>query len=181
MACLCIFAGAATGNSEIYVKEAYSLGEKLALSGHSFIYGGGRTGLMGAFADGAIAAGGHIEGVIPEFLSEREVAHEGVAKMTVTQTMHERKTAMYEPADGFVILPGGLGTLDETMEVLTWRQLGKLTGPVFTFSPRGYWDRMRDLISHIEEEGFAHSKGLGHIYWQSEIEALVKDCNHHFA
>ena len=181
MACLCIFAGAASGNSSAYVEEAYALGQKLAVSGHRFIYGGGRTGLMGAFADGVIAQGGDIEGVIPEFLSDREVAHEGVSKMTITETMHERKTAMYEPADGFVILPGGLGTLDETMEVLTWRQLGKLTGPVFIFSPRGYWDHMKQLISHIEEEGFAHSKGLGQIYWQSERDALVSDCNRHFA
>ena len=180
MACLCVFAGAAPGRSEHFTTQAYELAKSLTRANHSFIYGGGRTGLMGAFADGVIAENGHIEGVIPEFLSDREVAHSGVAKMTVTKTMHERKTAMYEPADGFLILPGGLGTLDETMEVLTWRQLGRLSGPVFTFSPNGYWDPMRELVAHIEEEGFAHSKGLGTIYWQNSIEALVADCQSHF-
>ena len=181
MACLCVFAGAATGNSEDFTTAAFDLAQELAKSGHSFIYGGGRTGLMGAFADGVIAQNGHIEGVIPEFLSDREVAHDGVTKITITKTMHERKTAMYEPAEGFLILPGGLGTLDETMEVLTWRQLGRLSGPVFTFSQNGYWDPMRDLVSHIEQEGFAHSKGLGQIYWHSEIAGIVADCNAHFA
>ena len=101
--------------------------------------------------------------------------------MTVTQTMHERKMLMYKPADGFLILPGGLGTLDETLEVLTWRQLGRLSGPVFTFSPDGFWQPMKDLIDHIEEKGFAHSKGLGQIYWHEEITALSEACNAHFA
>lgn len=181
MACLCIFAGAANGKSETYRNEAFALAEALSQSGHHFVYGGGRTGLMGAFADGVVAQNGHIEGVIPEFLEEREVAHQGVAKITITQTMHERKEAMYKPADGFLILPGGLGTLDETMEVLTWRQLEKLSGPVFIFSPRGYWEPMKTLISHIEQEGFAHADGFGDIYWQDSIEAMVSDCNAHFS
>ena len=181
MACLCVFAGAAKGNSDDYSKEAFLLAEALSQAGHKFVYGGGRTGLMGAFADGVIAQGGHIEGIIPEFLEDREVAHQGLAKITITETMHERKEAMYKPADGFLILPGGLGTLDETMEVLTWRQLGKLSGPVFTFSPRGYWEPMKSLISHIEQEGFAHADGFGAMYWQDSIEAIVADCNAHFS
>lgn len=181
MACLCVFAGAASGDTKDFTQKAYDLAGALSASGHSFIYGGGQTGLMGAFANGVIAKGGHIEGVIPEFLSDREVAHEGVAKMTVTQTMHERKMLMYKPADGFLILPGGLGTLDETMEVLTWRQLGRLSGPVFTFSPDGFWQPMKDLIDHIEAKGFAHSKGLGQIYWHEDITALSDACNAHFA
>ena len=181
MACLCVFAGAASGRSDAFTKEAFALAGALTQKHHSFIYGGGRTGLMGAFADGVIAQKGHIEGVIPEFLSEREVAHDGLAKITITQTMHERKTAMYQPADGFLILPGGLGTLEETMEVLTWRQLERLSGPVFIFSPRGYWDPLKELVSHIEEEGFAHSQGLGTIYWQNSIEGIITDCEAHFA
>lgn len=181
MACLCVFAGAANGNSETYQKEAFSLARSLSKSGHDFVYGGGRTGLMGAFADGVVAQGGHIEGIIPEFLQVREVAHQGVAKITITETMHERKEAMYQPADGFLILPGGLGTLDETMEVLTWRQLGKLSGPVFIFSPGGYWEPMKSLIGHIEQEGFAHADGFGDIYWQDSIDAIVSDCNAHFS
>ena len=181
MACLCVFAGAANGGSEAYCREAFSLGQALSQAGHHFVYGGGRTGLMGAFADGVIAKNGHIEGIIPEFLEDREVAHQGLAKITITETMHERKEAMYKPADGFLILPGGIGTLDETMEVLTWRQLGKLSGPVFTFSPRGYWAPMKSLIDHITQEGFAHSGGFGTIYWQESVSAIVDDCNAHFS
>ena len=113
---------------------------------------------MGAFASGVISQGGHIHGIIPAFLEDREVAHDGLSQLTITQTMHERKR-LCQPADGFFILPGGLGTLDETMEVLTWRQLGKLSGPLFTYSPNG-WDPNGDLIHHIENEGFAHSQGL---------------------
>ena len=180
MACLCVFAGAASGKSEGLQEQVHELGHALSQAGHSFIYGGGRTGLMGAFADGVIAQGGYIHGIIPAFLGEREAAHEGLSKLTITQTMHERKTMMYQPADGFLILPGGLGTLDETMEVLTWRQLGKLSGPLFTYSPNGYWDPMKSLIHHIEEEGFAHSDGLGEIFWQHHIEAVVADCNRYF-
>ena len=181
MACLCVFAGAASGTSDAYVTQAYDIGYGLSEAGHSFIHGGGRTGLMGAFADGVIAQGGIIEGVIPAFLEEREVAHHKVSKLTVTQTMHERKTLMYQPADGFLILPGGLGTLDETMEVMTWRQIGKLSGPVFVLSSGGYWDPMRHLLSHIEQEGFAHSKGLGETYWQHDIAPLIQDCQQHFS
>lgn len=180
MACLCVFAGAASGTTTDFEQKSYELAGHLSASGHSFIYGGGQTGLMGAFANGVISHGGHIEGVIPEFLSDREVAHKGVAKMTITQTMHERKMLMYQPADGFLILPGGLGTLDETMEVLTWRQLGRLSGPVFAFSPDGFWQPMKALIDHIEATGFAHSKGLGQIYWHEEIAALSAACDGHF-
>ena len=155
MACLCVFAGAASGDTTDFTQKAYELAGALSASGHSFIYGGGQTGLMGAFANGVIAKGGHIEGVIPEFLSDREVAHEGVAKMTVTETMHERKMLMYKPADGFLILPGGLGTLDETMEVLTWRQLGLHSKPLIILNVAGYWDPLLKLAEHFIAEEFA--------------------------
>ena len=181
MACLCVFAGAASGKSDSLAEQVFELAYRLSQSGHSFIYGGGRTGLMGAFANGVISQGGHIHGIIPAFLEDREVAHDGLSQLTITKTMHERKTLMYQPADGFLILPGGLGTLDETMEVLTWRQLGKLSGPLFTYSPNGYWDPMKDLIHHIENEGFAHSEGLGEIFWQHDIKDVIEDCNRYFA
>ena len=177
MGCLCVFAGAATGLSQNYMSQSYQLGEELAKAGHSFIYGGGRTGLMGSFADGVISQKGNIHGIIPAFLEDREVAHKGVTQLTITESMHERKTLMYEPADGFLILPGGLGTLDETMEVLTWRQLNKLDGPVFTFSIDCYWEPMRSLLSHIEAQGFANTGGLDTIYWHDHIDSLVEHCN----
>ena len=140
MGCLCVFAALQLASSQNYMSQSYQLGEELAKAGHSFIYGGGRTGLMGSLQM-VLYLKGHIHGIIPAFLEDREVAHKGVTQLTITESMHERKTLMYEPADGFLILPGGLGTLDETMEVLTWRQLNKLDGPVFTFSIDGYWNQ----------------------------------------
>ena len=176
MTCLCVFAGAATGNSEIYGQQSAALARELTIAGFDFIYGGGSTGLMGAFADGVIKQGGHIEGVIPKFLEDREVGHRGLSKLTITTTMHERKTAMYEAADGFLILPGGIGTLDETMEVLTWRQLGRLSGPVFAFSPEGFWSPMRMMIDHLGKAGFIHSGGIGALYWCDTLEDVVSNC-----
>ena len=177
---LCIFAGAAAGKTADIQTTTTSLASSLSKAGFDFIYGGGRTGLMGAFADGAIAAGGYIEGVIPQFLEDIEVAHQGVSKMVVTTTMHERKMLMYEPADGFLILPGGLGTLDETMEVLTWRQLGKLSGPVFIYSPHGYWDPMRELLSHISDEGFVHTSELSDIFWAHDCDEMANCISDYF-
>ena len=176
MTCLCVFAGAASGTSESYKTNSFTLAQKLTRQGYRFIYGGGSTGLMGAFADGVIDQGGQIEGVIPQFLEDREVGHRGLHKLTVTTTMHERKTAMYDGADGFLILPGGIGTLDETMEVLTWRQLGRLSGPVFAYSPDRFWDPMRQMIQHLEQEGFIHSGGIGSLYWADTTDDVVKHC-----
>ena len=181
MACLCVFAGAAAGNTKTYKDDSFMLGQNLTKAGHKFIYGGGNEGLMGAFANGVIDQKGHITGVIPKFLKDREVAHTGLAQLITTDTMHERKMAMYNAADGFLILPGGLGTLDETMEVLTWRQLGRLSGPVFAFSPNGFWSPMRDMIDHIAAQGFIHSGGIGTVYWHESPEEIVKSCKAAFS
>ena len=177
---LCVFAGAASGNSASFATTSFEIGKALSQAGFSFIYGGGRTGLMGAFADGVIEAGGDIQGVIPQFLEDVEKAHQGVSKMVVTTTMHERKMLMYEPADGFLILPGGLGTLDETMEVLTWRQLGRLNGPVFIYSPNGYWAPMQELLAHITDEGFVHTKEVEDTFWLEDVKAIEKSAKDFF-
>lgn len=173
---LCVFAGAASGNSPSFTATSFEIGKRLSEAGFSFIYGGGRSGLMGAFADGVIKAGGDIQGVIPQFLEDVEVAHQGVSQMVVTTTMHERKMLMYEPADGFLILPGGLGTLDETMEVLTWRQLSRLSGPVFIYSPNSYWAPMKELLAHITDEGFVHTKEVEDTFWLEDVEAVEAKC-----
>ena len=118
-----VFCGSRSGIDPAYRSAAQALGQGLAEAGIRLVYGGGRIGLMGIMADAALAAGGEVLGVIPEFLTRREVAHEGTTELAVTASMHTRKQRMFEAADAFVSLPGGLGTLDETIEIITWRQL----------------------------------------------------------
>jgi len=125
-----VFCGSRTGNDPAYRVAAQSLGLGLARAGIRLVYGGGRIGLMGILADAALAAGGEVTGVIPEFLTRREVAHPATTEMVVTDSMHSRKQRMFEAADAFVSLPGGLGTLDETIEIITWHQLGLHAKPV---------------------------------------------------
>jgi uncharacterized protein (TIGR00730 family) len=125
-----VFCGSRSGNDPAYHCAAQALGTGLAKAGIRLVYGGGRIGLMGVLADAALAAGGDVLGIIPEFLTRREVAHAGVTKMVVTDSMHSRKQRMFEAADAFVSLPGGLGTLDETIEIITWRQLRLHSKPI---------------------------------------------------
>ncbi|HME22445.1 MAG TPA: TIGR00730 family Rossman fold protein [Acetobacteraceae bacterium] len=125
-----VFCGSRTGNDPAYRAAAQTLGHGLAEAGIRLVYGGGRIGLMGVMADAALAAGGTVLGVIPEFLTRREVMHEGISELVITASMHARKQKMFEAADAFISLPGGLGTLDETIEIITWRQLGLHTKPV---------------------------------------------------
>ena len=125
-----VFCGSRTGNDPAYRAAAQALGQGLARAGIRLVYGGGRIGLMGLMADAALAGGGTVTGVIPEFLSRREVAHAAITELIVTDSMHSRKQRMFQAADAFVSLPGGRGTLDETIEIITWRQLGLHRKPI---------------------------------------------------
>ncbi|MGC1410033.1 MAG: TIGR00730 family Rossman fold protein [Acetobacteraceae bacterium] len=125
-----VFCGSRSGNDPAYPAAAQVLGRGLANAGIRLVYGGGRIGLMGILADAALASGGMVTGVIPEFLTRREVAHPAITELIVTDSMHSRKQRMFEAADAFISLPGGLGTLDETIEIITWRQLGLHAKPV---------------------------------------------------
>lgn len=144
---VCVFCGANPGTDPNVAEVAADLGRAIAVSGHGLVYGGGRVGLMGIVADAALAAGGEVVGYIPQALVDREVGHRGLTEMVVTDSMHTRKQAMSDRADGFVALPGGYGTLDEVVEILTWNQLGMIAKPVaFLDVPvasaggRGYFD-----------------------------------------
>jgi uncharacterized protein (TIGR00730 family) len=125
-----VFCGSRTGNDPAYGTAAQALGQGLAQAGIRLVYGGGRIGLMGIMANAALAAGGEVLGVIPEFLTRREVAHESITELVVTDSMHSRKQRMFEASDAFISLPGGLGTLDETIEIITWRQLRLHAKPI---------------------------------------------------
>ena len=152
---VCVFCGSSANVAEVYKQSATLLGTALGQAGMDLVYGGGHVGLMGIVADAALAAGSRVTGIIPRFLEEFEVGHEGLDELVITETMHDRKQLMYERADAFVTLPGGLGTFDETIEVMTWTQLGLSSKPVILVNVDGYWDPFLALIRHSIAMGFA--------------------------
>jgi len=153
---LCVFCGSKTGTDPAHAAAARRLGELMAERGVTLVYGGGRIGLMGIVADAILEGGGRAIGVIPEFLKDLEVGNDDVSEQIVTNSMHERKTRMFELSDGFVVLPGGLGTLDETLEIVTWKQLQLHSKPVVVLNSGGYWSALADLVQATIDGGFAH-------------------------
>ncbi len=153
---LCVFCGSKTGTDPAHAATARRLGELMAERGVTLVYGGGRIGLMGIVADAILEGGGRAIGVIPEFLKDLEVGNDDVSEQIVTNSMHERKTRMFELSDGFVVLPGGLGTLDETLEIVTWKQLQLHSKPVVVLNSGGYWSALTDLVQATIDGGFAH-------------------------
>jgi uncharacterized protein (TIGR00730 family) len=151
---LCVYCGSGPGRNPAYMAAALALGQAMAVADIGLVYGGGGMGLMGEVARGVLAAGGHVTGIIPEFLVSRERMLDGVNELIVTTNMHERKTAMFERATGFVALPGGIGTLEELSEILTWAQLGQHAKPVIVCNIEGYWDPLMLLLNHMRDETF---------------------------
>jgi uncharacterized protein (TIGR00730 family) len=137
------------------------------------VFGGGRIGLMGLAADAALAAGGQVVGVIPAALRDRELAHAGVSELIVVDTMHDRKRVMAERADAFAVLPGGIGTLDEFFEILTWRQLGLHDKPIFLVDVAGYWEPLRALLDHIVAHEFAANLAPRLVEIVPDIKSLI--------
>ena len=152
---VCVYCGSSNRVDPKFLDAATELGRLLCEAGLRLIYGGGRIGLMGRVADGVLAAGGTVLGIIPGHLHDREVAHPGVSELMVVDTMHERKMLMAEQADAFVVLPGGYGTLDEMFEIITWRQLGLHDKPLVLVDLFGYWAPLAQLLDTIIETGFA--------------------------
>lgn len=151
---ICLFCGSSSRVDARYRDAATAFGRLIAARGAELVYGGGRVGLMGLAADAALEGGARVTGIIPRFLMDLEVGHGAVSELVVTDSMHERKAEMYERADAFVVLPGGLGTLDETIEVLTWSQLKLSTRPVVLVDVDGFWQPLLALIDHTIQTGF---------------------------
>lgn len=151
---LCVFCGSSNRVASRFRDAATAFGHLIAERGDELVYGGGRVGLMGLVADAALERGARVTGIIPRFLMDLEVGHGAVSELVITESMHARKAEMYERADAFVVLPGGLGTLDETIEVLTWSQLRLSTKPVVLVDVDGYWQPLLALIEHTIEAGF---------------------------
>ena len=151
---ICVFCGSSPGINPAYVDAARATATELVRRRLGLVYGGGSVGLMGALADAALAQGGEVIGVIPGPLASRELAHTGVTDMRVVASMHERKATMASLVDGFIALPGGLGTFEETLEILTWAQLGIHRKPVGVLNVEGYYDGLLRLLTHAVREGF---------------------------
>jgi uncharacterized protein (TIGR00730 family) len=170
---ICVFAGSSPGRQSQYVEAAQQLGEELCARGYNLVYGGGRVGLMGTVADSVLGHGGQVIGVIPEALAEKEVAHRGLTDLRVVTSMHERKALMAELSTAFIALPGGLGTLEELFEVLTWMQLGIHTKPCGLVNVGGYFNGLLEFISHAVEERFLKPDHQSMILVDSDIKALL--------
>ena len=170
---LCVFLGSSPGRSPVYREAAERFGTLLATRGIGLVYGGGTVGLMGAIADAACAAGGEVIGVIPDALRAREHDHQGITELHVVQTMHERKALMAKLADGFVCLPGGIGTFEELFEVWTWAQLGYHAKPCGLLDVAGFYSRMSGFIDYVVEEGFLQPRHRAMLLVEREPEVML--------
>lgn len=167
---VCVYCGSSPGSDTSYTGAAHALGRHIGEAGIRLVYGGGTNGLMGAVSRGVMEAGGQVTGIIPRFLMKKEATEDalrGLDELIVTEDMHERKHTMFERADAFVTMPGGIGTLEEVVEILTWAQLGRHTKPILLVNTGQFWQPLLSLIDHMREAGFVHS---GHL-----VQPLVVD------
>ena len=167
---ICVYCGSSPGRGDDYAEAGYVLGRSIAEAGLRLVYGGGTKGIMGAVARGTIEAGGKVTGIIPRFLMNEEATEAALGRLDdliVTEDMHTRKHTMFEKSDAFVALPGGIGTLEEIVEVMTWGQLGRHRKPIVFANVGGFWDPMLALLDHMRAEGFVHT---GHL-----VQPLVVD------
>ncbi|HEY0197746.1 MAG TPA: TIGR00730 family Rossman fold protein [Rhodanobacter sp.] len=176
---LCVYCGSSPGKYPEYAEQARAFGAEMARRGIALIYGGGKVGLMGVVADAVLAGGGKVIGVIPRQLVELEVAHEGLSEMHVVETMHQRKTRMFELSDAFVALPGGFGTMDEMFEMLTWAQLGLHDYPCAFLDVRGYYAKLRDMMDHMVTERFVRTEQRGNIWFGEDTSTLFDWMTHY--
>ncbi|HXP30435.1 MAG TPA: TIGR00730 family Rossman fold protein [Stellaceae bacterium] len=170
---ICVYCGSSGRVDEAYRAAAIRLGALFAEAGVELVYGGGRVGLMGLMADAALAGGGRVTGIIPYHLHDREIGHTGISELVVVDSMHERKRRMFELADAFAVLPGGLGTLDEAFEIITWKQLGLHDKPIFIVDVAGYWAPFAALIDHVIAKGFAVRAARDYFQVVSQVEDLL--------
>jgi uncharacterized protein (TIGR00730 family) len=170
---ICVYCGSRFGVNPAARDLTARLGTLMARHGITLVYGGGGVGLMGVLANAVLDAGGRAVGVIPRFLLQREAGHPALHETVVVETMHERKLQMFERADAFVILPGGIGTLEEFFEVLSWRTLGLHSKPIVILDLDGYWDPLAALLHNVVDSGFAAPTHLYHVAFVTDLDALL--------
>jgi len=160
---ICVYCGSSPGHGDLYMAAGLELGRAIGSAGLRLVYGGGTKGIMGAVAQGASGAGGQVTGIIPRFLMNKEATEQALSELDdliVTDNMHQRKHIMFEKSDAFVALPGGIGTVEEIVEIMTWAQLGHHRKPVVFCNINGFWDPMIALLDHMQAEGFIHTSHL---------------------
>lgn len=170
---LCVFCGSNAGQDPVYMETARLLGETLARNGIGLVYGGASVGLMGAVADAVLGKGGHVIGVMPQALVDKEIAHTGLSDLRVVGSMHERKALMAELSDGFIALPGGLGTFEELFEVWTWAQLGYHKKPCALLNVSGFYDKLAHFLDDVVERGFVKPVHRAMLIVKDEPAALI--------
>lgn len=173
MPLVAVYCGSRLGNNEVYEQAARELGLALANNGMGLVYGGASIGLMGAVADGVIQGGAQAVGVIPTFMLKHEIAHEQLTRLHLTDTMHTRKTVMAEYADAFITLPGGLGTLEEIMEIATWRQLYQHEKPMIILNINGFYDCMLEHLKYTTDQGFMKQEDLDRLVVCNTIDEAI--------
>ena len=181
MKSIAVFCGSSSGSKDYYYEQAFNLGKKLAHLEIDMIYGGSNAGLMGAVANGALSEGGMVVGVIPEFLVDKELAHNGITELILVKSMHERKYKMNELCDGVIALPGGYGTLDELFEMLTWGQLGLHKKPVALYNIHGYYNALINLVQHMVSSGFLKESNQKMLLINEDPDTLLKEMNEYVA
>ncbi len=181
MKSIAVFCGSSSGSKDYYYEQAFNLGKKLAHLEIDMIYGGSNAGLMGAVANGALSEGGKVVGVIPEFLVDKELAHNGITELILVKSMHERKYKMNELCDGVIALPGGYGTLDELFEMLTWGQLGLHKKPVALYNIHGYYNALINLVQHMVSSGFLKESNQKMLLINEDPDTLLKEMNEYVA
>lgn len=170
---VCVYCGSSVGNNPVFADAARSLGRKLVEQNLSLVYGGGHVGLMGIVADAVLDAGGEVTGVIPKALMDSEVGHERLTRLFVVKDMHERKALMAEHAHGFIAMPGGIGTLEELFEALTWAQLGFHEKPVGLLNVDGFYDKLIEFLNQLTSQGFLRTEHRDLLIVQAEPDALI--------
>jgi len=176
-----VFCGSSAGKNPENIKLAYQLGKYLASIHINVIYGGAKIGLMGAVANGALENGGKPVGVIPKFLCSKEIAHEGLTELILTESMHERKTIMHDLCDGFIALPGGFGTLEELFEILTWAQLGLHQKPIGILNINGFYDHLMKLLQGMVSEGYLKQENYDMLLVADNMVTLVDKMKNYVA
>lgn len=174
MPLVAVYCGSRLGNDEIYEQAARTLGNELAKNGLGLVYGGASIGLMGAVADGVVDGGAQAVGVIPTFMLKHEIAHEGLTRLHLTDTMHTRKTVMAEYANAFITLPGGLGTLEEIMEIATWRQLYQHEKPMIILNINGFYDSLIEHLKFTTDQGFMKTEDLERLVVCNSIAEAIE-------
>jgi uncharacterized protein (TIGR00730 family) len=178
---ICVFCGSAVGKNPIYKQTAQDLGLLFVKKQIRLIYGGGRVGLMGIMADTVMQNGGKVVGIIPQFLIEMEVAHSRLSEMIMVKTMHERKKRMTDMAQGFIVMPGGIGTMDEFFEVFTWAQLGLHSKPIGLLNTNGFFDKLLAYIDFAVEESFVKPQSRKMILIETDAEQLIENMQNYEA